>query len=126
MKLFFPKQKPTVIKYRSYRKFNSNDFGNDLQANLGQLNENAKYKDFESIFINTLHKHAPMKENFVRANSAPYINKNISKAIMNRSRLKNKFVREHNKENRTAYNKQRNYCVNLLKREKGSTIITSI
>ena len=51
-----------------------------------------------------------MKEKFVRANNAPYINKNISKAIMNRSRLKNKFVREPNKENKAAYNKQRNYC----------------
>ena len=38
--------------------------------------------------------------------------------MMNRSRLKNKFVREPNKENKAAYNKQRNYCVNLLKREK--------
>ena len=79
MKLLFPKQKPTVIKYRSYRKFNCNDFGNDLQANLGKLNENAKYRNFESIFINTLNKHAPMKEKFERANTAPYINKNISK-----------------------------------------------
>ena len=37
---------------------------------------------------------------------------------MNRLRLQNRFVREPNKENKAAYNKQRNYCVNLLKMEK--------
>ena len=114
----FPKQKPRVIKYRSYRKFNCHDFGNDLQANLGKLNLNGKYIDFGSIFINALNKHAPLKEKLVRANNAPYINKNLSKAIMNRSRLKNKFVRELNKENKAAYNKQSNYWVNLLKKGK--------
>ena len=49
METFFPKQKPTVIKYRRFKKFNYNDFSNELQANLRNLNENAKYEDFEVL-----------------------------------------------------------------------------
>ena len=118
MKSFFPKQTPTLIKYRSYRRFNPDHFGNELQSNLESLNKNAKYKDFESIFIETLNKHAPMKDKFVRANNAPFMNKILSKAIMKRSRLKNTFLRNPDNNNKVKYKKQRNYCVNLVKRKK--------
>ena len=39
-----------------------------------------------------LEKHAPMKKKIVRANNAPFMNKVLSKAVMNRSRLRNKFT----------------------------------
>ena len=37
---------------------------------------------------------------------------------MNRSRLRNKFIKNPNNVNKSNYNIQRNYCVNLLRREK--------
>ena len=51
----------------------------------------------ESTFIKTLNKHAPMKGKYIRANSTPYMNKLITKAIMNRSRLKNNYIKKTNK-----------------------------
>ena len=59
-----------------------------------------------------------MKDKFVRANNAPFMSKILSKAIMTRSRLKNKFHKNPDNDNKVKYKKQRNYCVNLVKKEK--------
>ena len=59
-----------------------------------------------------------MKEKLVRANNGPFMNKILSKAFMTRSRLRNKFLKNPNDENKDLYKRYRNYCVNLLRREK--------
>ena len=46
------------------------------------------------------------------------MNKNLTKAIMVRSRLRNKFLKYKTSESRDAYKKQRNYCVTLLRETK--------
>ena len=46
------------------------------------------------------------------------MNNELSKAIMVRSRLKNKFLKLKTIETRNAYKKQRNYCVSLLRKIK--------
>ena len=61
---------------------------------------------------------APIKRRYIRANNAPFINKSLSKAIMVRSRLRNKFLKLKTSELREAYNKQGNYCVTLLRKTK--------
>ena len=48
----------------------------------------------------------------------PFITKDLSKAIMKRSRLRNNFLKNRTGENKTLYTKQRNYCVSLLKKSK--------
>ena len=48
----------------------------------------------------------------------PYMNKKLSKEIMKRSRLRNKFLNTRSDLDRKAYNKQRNYVVSLLRKEK--------
>ena len=37
--------------------------------------------------MKTLNKHAPMKIKYIRANNSPFMNNDLSKAIMVRSRL---------------------------------------
>ena len=68
--------------------------------------------------MDILNNHAKVKMKYIRANNAPFMTRSLTKAIMNRSRLKNRFSKNPNKENELRYKKQRNYCVNLLKREK--------
>ena len=46
------------------------------------------------------------------------MNKELSKAVMNRTRLRNVYLRKTSDENRKKYSKQRNYCVSLLRRTK--------
>ena len=118
MKSYFPKQRPIRIKYRSYKKFDSVFFHTELQNRLLGLSEYPTYNIFESIFIELLNKRAPLKEKLVRANNSPFMNKLLTKAIMKRSRLKNKFIKNPNDTNKDNYKRQRNYCVNLLRRVK--------
>ena len=44
--------------------------------------------------------------------------KAYSKAIVQRTRFRNKFLKNPNDQNKLLYNKQRNYCVSLLRKEK--------
>ena len=76
------------------------------------------YDDFKDIFMKVLNLHAPMKKKIVRRNNAPFINKTLSKAFMHRSKLKNKYNKNPTESNNLLYKKQRNLCVNLLKKEK--------
>ena len=46
------------------------------------------------------------------------MNKDISKVIMDRTRLTHKFLRSRSIEDRKTYNKQRNYCVSLIRKIK--------
>ena len=62
--------------------------------------------------------HAPIKKRYIRANQGPFMNKTLQKRVMTRSRLRNKFVKYKTQSNETAYKKQRNYCVNLFRKEK--------
>ena len=46
------------------------------------------------------------------------MNKSLSKAFMHRSKLKNNYNKKPTETNKLLYKKQRNFCVNLLKKEK--------
>ena len=78
------------------------------------------YELFEYTFMELLNKHAPMKTKYVRANNAPFMSRLLSKAIMTRTRLRNKFLKNPNEINKSNYSKHRNYCVNLLRKEKNN------
>ena len=61
---------------------------------------------------------APRKKKYTRANQASFLTKEINKEIINRSRLKNKFLRCRSDGNKKAYNEQRNRCVILVRSAK--------
>ena len=44
------------------------------------------------------------------------MNRNISKTVMDCTRLRNEFLKNQSPENRFAYNQQRNFCVSLIRR----------
>ena len=46
------------------------------------------------------------------------MNKNLSKAIMLRTKLWNIFLKNRTEENKNRYTKQRNLCVTLLRKSK--------
>ena len=76
------------------------------------------YDEFKDTFMNVLNKYAPIKEKTIRGNNAHFMNKALSKAFMERSRLKTKYNEFPTEENHLNYKKKINYCVNLLKQEK--------
>ena len=68
--------------------------------------------NFETLFMIILNKHAPLKKKYIRANNSPFMNKTFCKAIMSRSKLRNKYLILKTAEAHEAYKKQRNYCQN--------------
>ena len=62
--------------------------------------------------------YAPLKKKYIRGNNSPFMNRILSKEIMKRSRLRNKFLKSKSEADKKNYVKQRNYCVSLLRRTK--------
>ena len=62
--------------------------------------------------------HAPIKRKLLRANHVPYLTKALRKAIMKRSELESKYVKNKTNENLKSYKKQRNFCSKLYKKER--------
>ena len=118
MKSKFKKKDPKIINFRSYKNFGENLFREELKNALQDTGKEIEYDDFKQIFMTILNLHAPMKKKFIRGNNAPFMNKTLSQAFMHRSKLKNKFNKNPTDQNKVSYNKQRNYCVSLLKKEK--------
>ena len=81
LKSTFPKVRPKQIVYRKFKNFDLNNFKNEVRAKM-QLTDK-----FEEEFREVLNKHAPLKKRFIRVNHAPYMTKNLRKAIMKRSQL---------------------------------------
>ena len=54
----------------------------------------------------------------VRNNNQPFMTKTLRKAIVKRSKWKNKFSKERNDKNWFNYKQQRNYCLKLLTESK--------
>ena len=61
---------------------------------------------------------APIKKKYARGNQMPFMTKELSKEIMLRSRLRNKFLIDKTDENHFLYTQQRNKCVALLRKTK--------
>ena len=72
----------------------------------------------KATFLDVLEKQAPMKKGNVRANEVPYMTKALRKAIMTRSRLQNRHHKLKTDESKLLFNRQRNYCNRLYKRER--------
>ena len=60
-----------------------------------------------------------VRKKCIRGNHLPpFMNKELSKEIMQRTWLQNNFLRNRSDESKREYSKQRNYCVSLLRKTK--------
>ena len=59
-------------------------------------------------------QYAPRKKKYASGNHSPFMNKNLSKAIMLRTKLRDIFLKNKTKENKGRQNKQRNLCVTIF------------
>ena len=110
------KLKPKTLTYRSYKKINEEIFLNDLSNDIKCFDFEVVsdgYEQFIKFFTNLLDKHCPIKTKIVRGNNNRFMNKELSKAIMVRSRLRAKYLKSKNPNDRQHYKKQRNLCVKL-------------
>ena len=117
--MFYNKQKPKIIQYRKYKDFSNAAFMHELENALSRFSQ-ISFGTFKSTVDNILQKHAPIKKRCVRANKASFMNSKIHKEIMRMTRLRNKLIETD--ADRIAYNKQRNYCVSLIRKDERSLL----
>ena len=117
----FKKIKPRSVNSRSYNNFSNEYYRKCLFNELKRetfVNNDQGFKKFCDMSIKLLNKHAPIKKKYKRGNQMPFITKDLSKAIMKRSKLRNNYLKNKTNANRMLYKKQRNYCVSLLRKSK--------
>ena len=117
----FQKKKPKIITYRDYKKFGNQIFNLKVREAIDSVtNIQTDFSLFNSTVKYILNKQAPLKQKYIRANDAPFMSKYLMKAIMKRSRLKNRFTKTSTDENWLACKTQRNLCVKILRENKKS------
>ena len=112
---------PKIICYREYKNFDAKNFENELLNHSHNRNICEKsFDDFKTSFLKILNKHAPLKKKYLRANHSTFITKEVRKEIMLRTKLKHQYLKKKTLESRNRYKRQRNFCVNLIKKAKRS------
>ena len=87
-----------------------------LDVSIGENEED--FSNFLDICKKNVNNYAPCKQKYVRGNHLPFMNKTLSKEIMRRTRLRNKFFRNRNDYNKREFSKERNYYVSLVRKSK--------
>ena len=117
----FRKKGPRIVTYREYSGFDNFSFREEPAEELSS--NPLKMLDF-TLFNSTveciLNKLAQLKKKYLRANDGPSMTRELRKAIMKRSNLKNKFNKIRTNESWAAYKRQRNLCVGVLRQNKKS------
>ena len=97
LKGYFKKETPKVIIYRDCKYFDNEKFSNELENELSQIGSLAlNYDIFKNVCMAVVNKHAPLKRKYIRANQAEYMDKELSQAIMKRSKLWNVYLNSWN------------------------------
>ena len=108
--------KPKLVNYRDYKRLYFENFKTSLDNALQHWSTN--YKHFQYIFTSVLNEYAPKKKKAIRGNHKPHLNKELRKAFMLRSKLRNKANKTTSGIEIAAYKKHRNYVVALKQKSK--------
>ena len=119
LKTHFPRLKPNIVNYRDYKGYVNDYIRSELLQEINSSDSDlTNFKDLQYILQRVLDKHAPLKKRYVRANQQNFMDKELNQAIMVRSKLRNKYLKSKSETDKQRYNKQRNYCVKLLRLKK--------
>ena len=119
LKTNFRKKPPKIVRYRDYKHYSPNKLQNDLNFSLAGIDLNRMSNDdYVALLMGILDRHAPLKMKYIRANNQPFMTKELRKEHMKRTKLRNRYHKDKSTTNEIAYKKQRNLCVNLLKKVK--------
>ena len=104
LKMHFRKLPPEVVNYSDCKIFDNKRFQNSLHYTLSeeQIYYSKNPDKFFEITQNVLNKSALRKKKYIHGNNIPFITKACSKAIMQRTHLTKKLLR--NKETKKLRN----------------------
>ena len=96
-----------------------NFFRSELLQEINSSDSNlTNFKDLQYTLQRVLDKHPPLNERYVRANQKDFMDKELIQVVMVRSKLRNEYLKSKSEIDKQRYNKQKNYCVKLLRLEK--------
>ena len=91
-KSYISHHKPKTIFYQNYKQFDEEKFVKNVKAtDFSFPNEN--YPVLSYTLSKLVDRHAPLKIKMQRGNHAPFVSKEMRKAICARSRFRNKFCK---------------------------------
>ena len=105
LKSSFAKQKPRILNYRDYRFVNNTLFRDQILNKLRDSNfqiSDKGLKHFKETCLSVLNTIAPLKSRFIRANQAPFINREIHRGAMVRSKLRKKFLKSRSESDKKS------------------------
>ena len=92
--------------YRAFKNFSNQQLRTGLVKELNEDNVGAsQFELFQVISLGFLNKLTLLKKKNLRNNQSSFITREVRKAIMNRSRLRNKFLKTKSQECKQDYNK---------------------
>ena len=98
LKMHFRKLPPRIISYRDFSNYHNANFINTLTEILFEgENTESFVKDpdwFCNVCTEVLNQYAPCKKKYVRGNNKRFMSKTLSKAITQRTKLRNKFLKD--------------------------------
>ena len=115
--MVFQKLKRKVIAYWDYRNFDNTKFRYDIVTATAKVDNFGMYK---STIFKIFNRHVPIKKKYIRTNEAPFMSKELHKAIIKRLRLRNIFLKHRSNTNKKNYSTLRNLCKKLLRNTKKS------
>ena len=105
LKSYLGKNQPKFISYSDFGKFSNNGFRIQILRDFSILHLSGDYSSLDlnaDIYIRALNIYAPKNEKYLKANNSPVMNKAISKTMMDRRSLRNKFLTNRSAENKLA------------------------
>ena len=98
-----PNLTPRVVSYGKYKHFDSDKFKLEIWDTLSMQDPSTlDYKILKTLLL------IPLKRKYLRANHSNFIMKELNEAIIQRSKLRNLFLKVRLDDNRIRYKKQRN------------------
>ena len=94
LKSYLEKKQRKIIPYRDLGKFSNNDFRTQILRDFSTLHFCSDYPFLDrhvDICIRALDIYAPKKKKYLRDDNSAFMNKAISKAVLDRTRLRNVF-----------------------------------
>ena len=115
-----PRHINKVITYRSYKNFNREQFLCDLASapfHAAQVFDTVDdaYWVSESLLLDVVNKHAPLKKRVIKQRQIPYMNSTLRKQNNVRDRFKRIWLKNKSMKNREAYVRHRNLSTKLRK-----------
>ena len=114
-----------TITYRSYKNFTEELFKEAIRSDCSYT-EGGNLTSRQHVIEKRLDQFAPMKKIALPHNNEPHMTSQLRKAIMKKSRLKNKVNKSGKLADKTVYKTQRNLVVKLNKEAKKSFLKNQI